>query len=93
MFTKLLSLIDLVAAAFVLLNLVHFLPLGFVKYAAFYLIIKGSVFLLFSKDFASVVDVLFGLYLLALSAGIYSNNFLGILAVIWLIQKGALGLA
>lgn len=89
---RILSFADLVTAAVIILYLVKFLPLVLVKYVAFYLIIKGVVFLLFSRDFASSVDVAFGIYLLILASGIYTSNFITILAAAWLLQKSVFGL-
>ncbi|MBI2578414.1 MAG: hypothetical protein HYW26_01755 [Candidatus Aenigmarchaeota archaeon] len=91
-FHKILSFADMVAAAIIILYLVKFLPLALVKDVAFYLIIKGAVFLLFSRDFASSVDVVFGIYLLILASGIYTSNFITILAAVWLLQKSVFGL-
>ncbi len=46
------------------------LPKTFLLYAAIYLLIKGALFVLFSKDFASYGDFISGIYLLVLSFGL-----------------------
>ena len=62
------------------------LPQKLLLGAAFYLLIKASVFILLSKDFASYGDFVAGLYLLVLSFGIkipYMHN----LVLFYLLQK------
>lgn len=61
-------------------------PNSFVLYSSIYLILKGALFTFFSKDIASVIDTICGIYLLAvfLNFGIY---FFTTLCVIWLLQK------
>lgn len=92
MIVKILALSDIIATSVIILYLAEFFPLATIKYIAFYLIIKGGFFLLLSKDFASLVDALFGVYFLILSSGIYSNTIITTIAALWLFQKAILGL-
>lgn len=91
-FHKILSFGDVVATALVILYAVKFFPAVTLRFVAYYLLLKGSVFLLFSRDFASIVDVLFGVFFLAVSSGFYANNLLTIIGGVWLLQKGIMGL-
>lgn len=61
-------------------------PNLYILYSSLYLILKGVLFAFFSKDFASVVDAICGIYLFALflDFGLY---FLSALCIIWLLQK------
>ena len=62
------------------------LPSKLMFYAAFYLIVKGGIFILLSRDFASYGDLFSGLYLLVLSYGVYVP-YLHQVVLFWLLQK------
>lgn len=64
----------------------HLLPIAIVFLAAKWLIIKGAIFA-FSGNYASFIDILCGLYLIALGYG-WGFGFFTILTVIWIMQKG-----
>lgn len=94
MLGKLLPLGDIIASLLLILYLVNLFPVSAVKYAALYLVLKGGFFLLTCalKDFASFLDLLFGIYLFILYMGIYSSSLLTTITVLWLLQKGVLGM-
>jgi len=54
--------------------------------AAVYLIVKGLIFILLSKDFASYIDLFSGLYLVIFANGIRLPYLHGAV-LFWLIQK------
>ncbi|MBI2543202.1 MAG: hypothetical protein HYW24_03385 [Candidatus Aenigmarchaeota archaeon] len=56
-----------------------------ILYNAIYLIAKGALFAL--KDFASKVDILVGIYMIAVSFDIFSSTALTIIVSVWLAQK------
>ena len=62
------------------------LPSKLLLYASIYLIIKGGLFVLLSRDFASYGDLFSGFYLLILSYGIMVP-YLHQLVFFWLLQK------
>ena len=62
------------------------MPQSFLVYAAFYLIIKGAVFIYISRDFASYGDFACGIYLFVLSFG-RSVPIVHTLVLLWLLQK------
>jgi hypothetical protein len=62
------------------------LPKQLLLFAAVYLLIKGFIFIFLSKDFASYIDFMCGIYLAILSLGIripYVHN----VVLFWLLQK------
>src|SRR5512133_616650 len=65
------------------------LPHQFLLYAAVYLLIKGAIFILLNKDFASYGDFISGAYMLILSFGIVIPVIHQVI-LFWLIQKTAL---
>ncbi len=65
------------------------LPQKFLIFAAVYLLIKGGIFILMNKDFASYGDFISGAYMLVLSYGIMLPVIHEII-LFWLIQKTAL---
>jgi len=87
-----LALGDIIATFLVVFYLINFFPVTMLYYVALYLIIKGVFFIIISKDFASFVDVVFGIYFLIVLSGIYSNTAITVLAAVWLFQKAILGL-
>ena len=62
------------------------LPSKLLVFAAIYLILKGGIFILLNKDFASYVDLFSGFYLLVLSIGI-NIPYLHQVVFFWLLQK------
>jgi hypothetical protein len=65
------------------------LPHQFLMIAAIYLLIKGGIFILINKDFASYGDFISGIYMLLLAYGIMIPVVHEIV-LFWLIQKTAL---
>jgi hypothetical protein len=62
------------------------LPQKLLLYAAIYLLIKGALFILLNRDFASYGDFISGIYLVVLAHGLkipYVHN----IVLIWLLQK------
>ncbi|MFH2021269.1 MAG: hypothetical protein ABIJ34_07655 [archaeon] len=62
------------------------LPHKLLLYAAIYLMIKGALFILMSRDFASYIDLASGIYLGILFLGI-RIPVLHEIVLFWLIQK------
>ncbi|MEK6916484.1 MAG: hypothetical protein AABW92_01955 [Nanoarchaeota archaeon] len=62
------------------------LPSKFLMYAAVYLMVKGGIFILVNRDFASYGDFFSGIYLLVLSYGIHIP-YLHQAVFFWLLQK------
>lgn len=54
--------------------------------AAIYLILKGGIFVLLNRDFASYGDLISGVYMLILSFGL-KIPFVHNLVLLWLLQK------
>lgn len=63
-----------------------FLPSKLLIYAAIYLILKGLIFILINRDFASYIDLGCGLYLLCLSMGL-KIPYVHQIVFYWLLQK------
>ena len=61
-------------------------PKKLLLYAAIYLILKGGLFILINKDFASYGDLFSGLYLVLLSTGV-KIPYLHQVVFFWLLQK------
>lgn len=57
--------------------------------AAIYLIVKGILFT-FIRTYISALDALAGFYLLFVAVGIFSNNLLNIIVLLFVLQKGIL---
>jgi hypothetical protein len=62
------------------------LPEAIVLLAAKWLIIKGAIFM-FSGNYASVIDILCGVYFIFLAYN-WGFTFLTIIIIIWTAQKG-----
>ena len=62
------------------------LPSKFLLFAAVYLILKGGIFILINRDFASYGDLFSGLYLVLLSTGL-KIPYLHQVVFFWLLQK------
>jgi hypothetical protein len=81
-----LGVVDLLAAASFL-----FLKFGFLEHLAvffmFFLIVKGLIFI---KSFASIVDIICGVFLIMAYFGIY--NIITWICFAWLLQKGFISL-
>ena len=92
MLMKLMPLFDLLTAIVVFLHITFgiFTPTT-VMYGAIYLIIKGLIFSL-SKDFASMVDLFCGMYIMLVVFAGLSVGLLNIVILIWLLQKGLFGM-
>jgi hypothetical protein len=62
------------------------LPNKLLLYAAIYMILKGALFIMMSKDFASYGDLFSGVYMLGMVFGIHISVVHGIV-LFWLVQK------
>jgi len=91
MIVKILGLLDIISAlSFWLFALFHIIPQTLILIIAFYLLIKGAIFLI-SKDIASILDIICaGIIFLALNSGI--PKFVAILVSLFLLQKGIFSL-
>jgi hypothetical protein len=65
------------------------LPQKMLMYAAIYLVVKGLLFILLSRDFASYIDLGCGVYLFIMFLGL-TIPVLHQIVLFWLIQKTAL---
>jgi hypothetical protein len=65
------------------------LPHQLLMFAAIYLLVKGGIFILINKDFASYGDFLSGIYMVILAYG-FRIPFLHEIILFWLIQKTAM---
>ncbi len=88
MFIKFLGIVDLLAAAILLLSGV--LPSEWVMIMAFYLLIKGGFFLL-TGDWMSILDVGAAVYFMFVASG-WTTAIITALVVLFLLQKGAFSL-
>lgn len=88
MLVKLLGILDLAAAAILVLSSFDLFPLRWVLMLAAYLILKGIVF---RGTAVSTFDIVIGAYLVLLSVGIHIR-FIDILLGIYLVSKGAMSL-
>ncbi len=86
---QIMPLLDLVSAIVILFS--GILPGNVLFYIAGYLLLKGGLFFLMSKDFASAVDIAIGIYVIFIVIGL-SHFMANTLASLFLAQKGLLGL-
>ena len=92
MLMKLMPFLDIITCVIVFLHVTFgWFSVSTVMYFAVYLIIKGLIFSL-SKDFASIVDLFCGFYILLLVFAGLSFGLLNIFIFIWLLQKGFFGM-
>ncbi|MEM2121772.1 MAG: hypothetical protein QXU20_03905 [Candidatus Woesearchaeota archaeon] len=80
---KILGIFDFFVA--IVLASSSFLPLNVLKQAGIFLLLKG-LFFSFTKDIASILDVLCATYIILVSFGI-SSPFISIIVFIYLLQK------
>ena len=78
------QLLDIVSIVIVLGSKI--LPRKLLVFSGLYLLLKGLVFAISSKDFASYIDTFFGVYLIAMFFGL-RIYVLSAICVLWLIQK------
>jgi len=91
MIIKILGIFDLISGiSFWLFAFFKIIPESFITIIAFYLIIKGLLFIIF-KDIASILDIISGI-LIYLSLIIAFPQFVPILVTLFLIQKGIFSL-
>ena len=86
---RVMPLLDLVSAVVILFS--GILPGNVLFYIAGYLLIKGGLFFLISRDFASSIDIVIGVYVLLIVIG-FSHMIANTLASLFLAQKGLLGM-
>lgn len=85
---KLLGFLDFLAAILLLLVFFKLVPALWLVGGGAYLLIKGWIFLMLSRDVASMADVLIGIFFL-LFAFVDIPRFIMLIFVIWLFQKAA----
>lgn len=92
MIIKILGLLDIITAfSFWLFAFFGIFPRSLIIFFAFYLLIKGVIFLM-SADIASILDIISaGIIFLSLSFAM--PKFIVIITVLFLIQKGLFSLA
>lgn len=86
---KLLGFLDFLSAVLLFLVFLNAVPAIWLVSAAFYLIIKGWIFLLLSRDIASIGDLTIGLFLL-LFAFVNIPIIIMVIFLIWLLQKAVI---
>ncbi len=84
MLAKVLGALDLLVTLIIIFA--PLFPKNIIFYGAFYLIAKGLMFVLTSRDFASYLDIICGIYVIFLAFNL-SNPIITILAVLFLGQK------
>ena len=91
MLVILLGILDLIASFIIMSHLFFgWFSLGTVLYNVLYIIIKG---LIFAKwDFASKIDIVFGLYILLAVYGIFAHIVITVIVFVWLVQKSLISM-
>ena len=83
----LLGLADIISAIlFWLFAFFHFIPSSWILLIAFYLLVKGAIFLI-SKDFASILDIVSAI-IMFISLNFVFPSMVSVLVSLYLIQKG-----
>jgi hypothetical protein len=91
MIVKILGILDILSAVlFWLFGLFHIIPSSVILIIAFYLLIKGIIFLI-SLDTASILDVIVSI-ILFISLSFVLPNIIVFLVAFYLIQKGIFSL-
>ncbi|MBT3721042.1 hypothetical protein HN789_06460 [archaeon] len=72
----------------IILILSNILPNNLILYSGIYLFLKGIIFIIISKDIASVIDFICGIYMVIMFFN-FKIYFLTVLCIIWLLQKTA----
>lgn len=93
MHMKILGFIELILALAVGLHLLYgMFSRDAVMFAVGYIFLRGIVFAISSKDFASIVDLLFGGYALLALNGVFSHFTITIALIVWFAQKALFSL-
>ncbi len=86
---KILGLLELIFAVIIGAHLLYgMFSREIVFFIIGYILIRGGLFIISSKDIASIVDLIFGIYVLIALYGIFSNPAVTIAFVVWFAQKG-----
>lgn len=89
MIMKILSMMEFVFAIIIGLHLLYnMFSMNIVLTVVGIIISRGVIFVIVSKDLASIVDLGLMVYVLAALFGIFSNPAITIAVVVWLSQKG-----
>lgn len=92
MIIKILGILDIISAlVFWVFGMFHIIPKSLVLFFAFYLLIKGVIFLI-SADIASILDIVCSI-IMFLALNFSMPNAAIILVALFLIQKGLFSLA
>jgi hypothetical protein len=87
----LLGIADILSAIlFWLSSFFHFIPSNWILIIAFYLLVKGSIFLI-SKDFASILDIIAAV-IMFISFNFTFPAIVYIIVSLYLLQKGIFSL-
>ena len=89
MIVRALGLGDLITVLIVIFA--QSLPHKAIIYGAFFLLLKGGLFFMMTRDIASIIDFTVGIYMVFLAFGAYSQ-FFHFLSIIFLGQKGLFSL-
>ncbi|MBI4010020.1 MAG: hypothetical protein HY361_02390 [Candidatus Aenigmarchaeota archaeon] len=90
---KILGFVELLFAAIIGLHLLYDLfsrELALIVVG--YIFFRGLLFTISSKDFASIVDLMFGTYALLAMNGIFLHSAITIALVVWFSQKALFSL-
>ncbi len=91
MIVKIFGILDLIAGiSFWLSIMFKIIPQGFLILLAFYLIAKGTAFLI-SKDVASILDIIAGI-IIFLSFSLQLPTMIVTIVTVYLLQKGVFSL-
>ena len=60
--------------------------------ALYYFFIRGTIFVVVSKDFASIVDLVFGIYAVLALNSIFSHYSITVALIVWHSQKAVFSL-
>ncbi len=89
MMMKFLGLLELIFAIVIGLHLLYgMFAKDTVIFMVGYILVRGIIFTISSKDIASIIDLIVGGYVLLAVNGTFSNPVVTIVSVVWLSQKG-----
>jgi hypothetical protein len=92
MIVKILGILDLLAAIFFwVFGLFGIIPQSIIFAFAFYLLIKGTIFLITAERFASILDIACGV-IMFLAISFSMPEIVTILVALYLVQKGIFSL-
>ena len=93
MFMKILGFIELIFAIIIGLHLLYgMFSQHLVLIVVGYIFLRGLIFTISSKDIASIIDLIFGVYVMLAVNGIFSHYTMTIALIVWFSQKAIFSL-